>query len=69
MPKDKKCFVNKMIGKLILLTTWIILAAANMICIERMKRAEFIDWIILSIITFFVIIFIIDPILYWILAC
>ena len=57
-----------MIGKLILILTWAALAAGNMLCLERMKKTEFEQWIALSLITFFIIIFIIDPILYWFLC-
>ena len=68
MPSEKKWFINKMIGKTMLIITWAALAAVNMLCIQRMQRTEFEQWIALSLITFFIVIFIIDPILYWLLC-
>ena len=69
MNKDKTIFVNKIIAKAILGAVWIALAAGNMLCIQKMVSKDFYNWLILSLITFFGIIFLIDPLLYLILVC
>ncbi len=69
MAEGKKYFVNKLIAKIFLWLIWSGLAAGNMICIKSMYDTDFYNWIILSLSTFFGIIWIIDPVLYAILAC
>jgi hypothetical protein len=69
MPDEKRYFINKMIGKVILLLIWVALATGNMLCIQKMIADDFYNWLILSLLTFFGIIFVIDPILYLILVC
>lgn len=68
MEQDKTIFINKIIAKVILLMIWVALATGNMLCIQKMYATDFYNWLILSLVTFFGIIFLIDPLLYLILV-
>ncbi len=67
-PEGKKFYLNNVYGKTFLLILWVILIIANLICLVRMRYQSFRDWCILSLVGFFTLVFIIDPILYFILA-
>ncbi len=47
---------------------WGGLGFCNMLCLIRMRENHFYDWVILSCVAFFSIIFMIDSVLYLILA-
>lgn len=61
-------FVNKLIGKFLLLLVWIGLVVANIYCLKYMDKEKFIEWIILSVGTFLIILLLVDPLIYWFLA-
>lgn len=57
-----------MFGKLFIVLLWAGLIIGNMLCLIRMKVEEFKIWVILSLVAFFCIVFVIDTVLYLILA-
>jgi hypothetical protein len=67
-PIGKTLYLNKVFGKMVLSGLWIVLLIANLICLVRMRYQNFRDWCILSVSGYFAILFIIDPLLYLILA-
>lgn len=67
-PGAKQLFVSKIFGKLLLYLLWAGLIVSNMMCLIRMRQTQFIDWVILSCAAFFSLVFIIDTLLYMILA-
>ncbi|CDW89366.1 UNKNOWN [Stylonychia lemnae] len=66
--QNKKLFINKIIGKWILFIIWGGLGIANLFCIQKMTKQHFLEWISFSLVTFFLMIFVIDSILYFLLS-
>eukprot|EP00347_Sterkiella_histriomuscorum_P015207 403357907 len=62
-------FVNKILGKILLLVIWTALVVANIFCLKNMNEESFLQWLVLSILTYLIFQLVVDPILYWILAC
>jgi len=62
-------YVNKLIGKSLLVLVWAGLLVANMLCLTRMYDTSFSQWAILSVAAFCVMVLVIDSLLYLILAC
>lgn len=62
-------FVTKIFGKVLLFLVWAGLITANTFCIIQMDSPQFINWVIFSLAAFTGIIFIVDTVLYMILAC
>ena len=60
--------MSKIFGKSILVGLWCALVLANLICLVKMRESDFRDWAILSVSEFFIIMIVVDPILYLILA-
>lgn len=65
----KKLYINKLIGKGLCLALWICLIIIHVICLYNLRVHQFYNWLILSILTFAIIIVVVDPIIYFILAC
>lgn len=69
-PNDfKRLFISKKFGKSLIFVLWLGLMAANLMCISRMATIQFKEWVLFSCVAFFGIVLIIDPLIYFILAC
>lgn len=68
MDDNKKVFINKIIGKLLLLLIWVALIILNIKCLENMRMIHFYKWLELTIITFAIMLLVVDPLVYWVLA-
>lgn len=67
-PRGQPFFISKFIGKAIVVLMWMGLMASNMIAVTQMDEEQFKNWIVLSIVAFFSIIFVIDPVIYLVLT-
>ncbi|CDW88880.1 UNKNOWN [Stylonychia lemnae] len=61
-------FINKIIGKAMLILCWTLLIIGNIFSLKYMSQERFIEWLILSLVAFVFIQLVLDPLLYWILA-
>lgn len=68
MDETRRFFVNKIIGKVILLFIWTGLVVGNLFCLMNMTRDEFINWVILSLSAFAFLMLVVDSLVYWVLA-
>ena len=69
MTPDKKWYLRRIIGKVVVCILWIVMIVINLVCINGMRLNEFKAWIMLSVLTYFVIIFVVDSLLYLLLVC
>lgn len=62
-------YVSKHFGKALVFIVWAGLIVGNLMCFSRMVAQQFTNWVIMSCAAYFSIVFVIDTLLYLILAC
>lgn len=65
---DKQLYINKIIGKALIGVIWSTLIISHFIGLRLIKPSLLHYWAILSVVTYLVMLFVIDPILYVILS-